>query len=68
MLSEHLSCSAHKAALKDYCNFMKTTCHINVLFDQENREKCIQIQHEREYNKQVIKILMNIARTRYVQY
>lgn len=62
-LSEHFSCSAHKAALRDYCNFMKTSCHIDVLFDQENREKSIQIQHEREYNKQVIKILMDTART-----
>ncbi|KAL4083558.1 hypothetical protein QTP88_028874 [Uroleucon formosanum] len=62
-LSEHFSCSAHKAALRDYCNFMKTSCHIDVLFDQANREKSIQIQHKREYNKQVIKILMDTTRT-----
>ncbi|KAL4098192.1 hypothetical protein QTP88_022840 [Uroleucon formosanum] len=62
-LFEHFSCSAHKAALRDYCNFMKTSCHIDVLFDQANREKSIQIQHEREYNKQVIKILMDTTRT-----
>jgi N-glycosylase/DNA lyase len=40
-LSEHFSCSAHKAALRDYRNFMKTSCHIDVLFDQFNREKSI---------------------------
>lgn len=62
-LSEHFSCSSHKAALRDYCNFMKTDCHIDVLFNQANREKCMQIQHEREYNKQVIKILIDITRT-----
>jgi hypothetical protein len=61
--SEHFSCSAHKAALRDYCNFMKISCHVDVLFDQANREKSIQIQHEREYNKQVIKIFMDTART-----
>lgn len=62
-LSEHFSCSAHKAALRDYFNFMKTSCHIDILFDQSNREKSIQIQHEHKYNKQVIKILMDTART-----
>ncbi|KAL4119484.1 hypothetical protein QTP88_012291 [Uroleucon formosanum] len=62
-LSEHFSCSALKAALRDYCNFIKTSCHIDILFDQSNREKSIQIQHEHEYNKQVIKIFMDTAYT-----
>ncbi|KAL4130596.1 hypothetical protein QTP88_008017 [Uroleucon formosanum] len=62
-LSEHFSCSAFKAALRDYCNFIKTSCHIDILFDQSNREKSIQIQHEHEYNKQVITIFMDTAHT-----
>lgn len=61
-LSEHFACLSHKTALQDYCNFMKKSSHIDVLFDQENRTLSIQIQHKREFNKQVIKILMDTAR------
>ncbi|CAI6371974.1 unnamed protein product [Macrosiphum euphorbiae] len=62
-LEQHFSSLSHKAALHDYCNFMKESNHIDVIMNRSKRQDTIKLVHEKEFNKQIIIILFDLART-----
>jgi hypothetical protein len=62
-LEQHFSSLSHKAALNDYCNFMKESNHIDVIMNKSKKQESIKLIHEKEFNKKIIIILFDIART-----
>lgn len=62
-LEQHFSCLSHKAALHDYCHFMSQSNHIDLIMNKHVRVEAIKIEQEKEFNKQVILILIDVART-----
>lgn len=62
-LQQHFSSMAHKAALSDYCNFLITERHIDVLLDKNKRNALIEQEKIHSQNKKVLWILMDTIRT-----
>ncbi|XP_065644247.1 uncharacterized protein LOC136075341 [Hydra vulgaris] len=62
-LQQHFSCFSHKAALHDYYQFMTTENHINIILNISNRKEAIKLEQEKDFNKQIVVILFDIART-----
>ena len=62
-LSEHFSSKAHNAAFRDYVNYMTNDCHIDSLFHTEIRAKAIQLQEDKENNRAIIKLTIDLCCT-----
>ncbi|XP_050065932.1 uncharacterized protein LOC114126893 [Aphis gossypii] len=62
-LEQHFNSLSHKAALNDYRNFMKESNHIDIIMNRSKRQESIKLVQEKEFNKQIIIILFDIART-----
>ncbi|KAL4118970.1 hypothetical protein QTP88_011848 [Uroleucon formosanum] len=62
-LQQHFNCISHKAALDDYYQFMTTENHIDIILNKSNRKEAIKLEQEKDFNKQIIIILFDIART-----
>ncbi|KAL4152659.1 hypothetical protein QTP88_000492 [Uroleucon formosanum] len=62
-LEQHFTSLSYKASLSDYCSFMKNTNHIDVIMNRTKRNELITLEHEKEFNRQVIVILFDIVRT-----
>ncbi|CAB4034413.1 zinc finger MYM-type 1-like, partial [Paramuricea clavata] len=63
-LAQHFSSQSHKASLAAYCHyFLKTTKHVDIQLDKAKRAAQIQEAEDLEYNRKVIHILLDIART-----
>lgn len=62
-LEQHFSSLSHKASLDDYCCFMKNTNHIDIIMNRAKRNELIKLEHEKEFNRQVIMILFDVVRT-----
>lgn len=62
-LQQHFNCNSHKAALDDYYQFMTTENHIDIILNKSNRKEAIKLEQEKDFNKQIIIILFDIART-----
>lgn len=54
---------SHKAALDDYCHFMKGSNHVDLLIEKSNRELAIQHEQEKEFNKNAVTILLDVTQT-----
>lgn len=62
-LEQHFNCESHKAALSDYCNFMKDSNHIDIILNKSRRNDLIKFEQEKEFNKEIVLILFDVART-----
>ena len=62
-LSEHFSSKAHNAAFRDYVNFMSNNSHADSLLDTEVRAKAVQLQEDKENNRAIIKLIIDLCRT-----
>ena len=62
-LVQHFSSQSHKASLGAYCHFLQRTKHIDIQLDKEKRAAQIQEAQGLEYNRQIILILLDIAKT-----
>ncbi|XP_065673927.1 uncharacterized protein LOC136090879 [Hydra vulgaris] len=62
-LQQHVSCFSHKAALHDYYQFMTTENHIDIILNISNRKEAIKLEQKKDFNKQIVVILFDIART-----
>ncbi|KAL4091808.1 hypothetical protein QTP88_026437 [Uroleucon formosanum] len=62
-LEQHFNSLSHKAALNDYRNFMKESNHIDIIMNKSKRQESIKLVQEKEFNKQIIIILFDIAQT-----
>ena len=62
-LSEHFSSKAHNAAFRDYVNFMSNNSHVDSLLDTEIRAKVTQLQEDKENNRAIIKVIIDLCRT-----
>ena len=62
-LSEHFSSKAHNAAFRDYVNFMSNNSHVDSLLDTEVRAKAVQLQEDKENNRAIIKLIIDLCRT-----
>jgi len=62
-LQQHFSSLSHKAALHDYCHFMSKSNHIDFIINKYARVEAIKLNQEKEFNKQVITILIDVTRT-----
>lgn len=62
-MEQHFNCQSHKAALSDYCNFMKNSNHIDIILNKSKRNDLIKLEQEKGFNKEIVEILFDIART-----
>jgi len=62
-LELHFSSNTHKSALVDFSNFTLNCNHIDKLLNKENRQAAIQISAQKQFHKDVIKILFDVTRT-----
>ncbi|CAB3992391.1 zinc finger MYM-type 1-like [Paramuricea clavata] len=62
-LVQHFSSQSHKASLGAYCHFLQRTKHIDIQLDKEKKAAQIQEAQDLEYNRQIILILLDIAKT-----
>jgi hypothetical protein len=64
-LSEHFSSKAHNAAFLDYVHFMSNNSqsHVDSLLDSEVRAKAVQLQEDKENNRAIIKLMIDLCRT-----
>ena len=62
-LSKHFSSQAHKSTHLSYAHFAKTCGHIDDLLDKAKHVALIQEEDDRQQNKRVIEILLEITRT-----
>ncbi|KAF0739482.1 zinc finger MYM-type protein 1-like, partial [Aphis craccivora] len=60
-LQQHFSSLSHKAALHDYCHFMSKSNHIDFIINKYARVEAIKLNQEKEFNKQVITILIDVT-------
>ena len=61
--SEHFSSKAHNAAFRDYANFMSNNSHVDSLLDTEVRAKTVLLQKDKENNRAIIELIIDICRT-----
>lgn len=62
-LSQHFSSKSHKASLEDFVHFCQQDHHINLLWDKEARAQLIEQEKQVQEQREVISILLDIART-----
>jgi len=62
-LEQHFNRQSHKAALSDYCHFMRNSNHIDVILNKSRQSDLIKLEQEKEFNKEIVLILFDIART-----
>ncbi|XP_028394445.1 uncharacterized protein LOC114518638 [Dendronephthya gigantea] len=62
-LAQHFSSQSHKASLGAYCHFLQKTKHIDAQLDKKIRAAQIQESQDMEYNRQIITILLDVAKT-----
>jgi hypothetical protein len=62
-LAEHFSSESHKEALSAYVSFCYPLGHVDVMLDKAVRNAKIQEAKDKQENKEVIKILLDIVRT-----
>ena len=67
-LSEHFSSKAHNAAFLDYVHFMSNNSQSHVvdvdsLLDSEVRAKAVQLHEDKENNRAIIKLMIDLCRT-----
>lgn len=62
-LETHFSSNAHKSALIDYKNFSINSNHIDKLLNKKNRQDAIKFSKQKEFHKDVIKILFDVTST-----
>ena len=61
--AEHFSSKAHNAAFRDHVNFMSNNFHVDSLLDTEVRAKAVQLQKDKENNRAIIKLIIDLCRT-----
>ena len=61
--SEHFSSKAHNAAFRDYVNFMSNNSHVDSLLNTEIRAKAIQLQEDKENNRTIITLIIDLCHT-----
>ena len=62
-LSQHFSSQSHKASLQSFVHFCEQDGHINLLWDKEARAQIIEQERQVQEHREVISILLDIART-----
>ena len=62
-LSEHFSSKAHNAVFRDYVKFMSNNSDVDSLLDKEIRAKAIQLQEDKQNNRAIIKLIIDLCRT-----
>ena len=62
-LAQHFCSASHKAALLELAHFANNMAHIDVMLDQQLRAAKIQEEENNIRNQQVIKILLDVAKT-----
>lgn len=62
-LEQHFSSTSHKAALNDYYQFMNNSNHIDIILNRHNRKEAIKLEQEKDFNKNIVIMLFDIART-----
>ena len=62
-LSEHFSSKAHNAAFRDYAHFISNNSQVDSLLDTEVRGKVVQLQEDKENNRAIIKLIIDLCRT-----
>ena len=62
-LAQHFCSASHKAALLELAHFANNMAHIDVMLDQQLRAAKIQEEENSIRNQQVIKILLDLAKT-----
>ncbi len=62
-LEAHFSSKAHKSSLLAMNLFINKSQHIDKMFDKTDRKESIQAEYEKNFNAEVIEILMDICRT-----
>lgn len=60
----HFSSLAHKSSLVDLSNFFMNSNHIDKLLNTEKRKCAIQACKQKEFHKDIIKILFDVTHTR----
>ena len=61
--SVHFSSKAHNAAFRHYVNFMSNNSHVDSLLDTEVCAKAVQLQEDKENNRTIIKLIIDLCRT-----
>lgn len=59
----HFTSKAHKAALQDYLHFIEETGRVDVLLSKEVRACKIKEEQEKEFNREIVSILLDITKT-----
>jgi hypothetical protein len=62
-LAEHFSSSSHHTALAALVAFQKKSANIDLLLDKGRRSNLIEEEAEIQHNRELIKILLDVART-----
>ena len=62
-LAQHFCSASHKAALQQLAHFANNMAHVDVMLDKQLRAAKIQEEENNLRNQEVIKILLDIART-----
>jgi hypothetical protein len=62
-LAQHFSSQAHKAALSDLAQFAHNMKHVDVMLNKQLRAAKIQEEENNQRNQEIIKILLDIAKT-----
>lgn len=62
-LQGHFNSKSHKSALSDYCHFLSTKGHIDVLIDKNKRLAMIEHSELENQNKKIIEILIDVCKT-----
>ncbi|KAL4112340.1 hypothetical protein QTP88_016149 [Uroleucon formosanum] len=62
-LEQHFSSTSHIACLSDYYQFMTKSNHIDIILNRHNRKEAIQLEQEKDFNKNIVIMLFDIART-----
>ena len=58
-----LSSHSHKSSLLSYAHFARTSGHVDSLLDKAKRHALIQEEDDREQNRKIIEILLDITKT-----
>lgn len=61
-LEQHFSSTSHKACL-NYYQFITNSNHIDIILNRHNRKEAIQLEQEKDFNKNIVIMLFDIART-----
>ena len=62
-LSQHFSSQSHKASLQSFVHVCQQDGHINLLWDKEARTQIIEQERQVQEHREVISVLVDIART-----